>query len=731
MRSYEGSGGTKEGEGRGVLDEFYTPKPIVDKMWGLVKQNLPIDLEGNLEVLEPSAGTGRFIESAPTGTNITAYETNPISAKIAKVLNPEIKVVNKPFEDVFMDEKGGRKAVIPKYDVVIGNPPYGIHRGKYKGLGEEKKLGRYEEYFIKRALDLTKENGIVAMIVPSGFLRGKFDYAKGQIAMRGDLVDAYRLPNKSFKTTDIGTDILIIKKHDYLSSADQVVGDIWANDTFFKSNPEKVLGTETEKSGKFGMVKYTEGKLDEALGKIDAEDVEETRRDAIDQVDDNLEQIEQEQPLTAAVRKEAVKKALKVSKEKTKKQKKGDNNSLYERDPDAPYILQSVKKDGTKIFLQGGAVEHTAHVLEDGSIDARFVDSLSPQEKSVLNFQDGKYYNDFNYLQGDIYDKLDKLNSDIASKKISEVQFGKQKAKLEKILPEPMGIKEMTILPIDKLASEIRVSYNGEKDRKLQDAFSSWLEDLPYDALEGSSSWEVRRYLEGLAVRGGSKEQNLKEKNRRRRVANKLFKKFYTEELSESEQAKITDRFNKNFNGYVRPDYREYPLSIELNSQFYGNDFELKEIQKEGAAFLVNKGVGLLGYEVGVGKTLTAISAIAEVMKKGWAKRPLIVVPKNLKSKWIQDLMESMPGVKINDLSNLGGQFKYKGEPADLEIEDGSLSIITEDGFKRIGYTPETYEELTRNLKDVTYKLGDKSKRDREIESAQAEEIQGKAMKGT
>jgi hypothetical protein len=77
------------------------------------------------------------------------------------------------------------------------------------------KLSRYEEYFLKRSLELTKEGGIVAMVVPSGFLRGKIDYAKKEIAELGTIVDAYRLPNKSFETTDIGTDIVIFKKNTF------------------------------------------------------------------------------------------------------------------------------------------------------------------------------------------------------------------------------------------------------------------------------------------------------------------------------------------------------------------------------------------------------------------------------------------------------------------------------------------------------------------------------------
>ena len=49
------------------------------------------------------------------------------------------------------------------------------------------------------------------MVVPSSILRTKQNKAKELIARLGDLIEAYRLPNGAFDTTDIGTDVLIFK----------------------------------------------------------------------------------------------------------------------------------------------------------------------------------------------------------------------------------------------------------------------------------------------------------------------------------------------------------------------------------------------------------------------------------------------------------------------------------------------------------------------------------------
>ena len=737
LRQYEGSGGQKEGEGRGLLDEYYTPPEVIDKVWQLVKQYV----DGKIDtVVEPSVGTGRFIEGAPKDAKVVGYETNPVSAKIAKVLYPESTIHNKSFEDVFTDEKGNKKAY-PKgmLDAVVGNPPYGIHRGMYKGLGEEPKIGRYEEYFLKRSLDLVREGGIVAMVVPSGFLRGKVDYVKNEIAKMAELVDAYRLPNKSFGTTDIGTDIVIFKKRPVLTGAgsDERIAIVsretkTSNDIYFRDvmNQDKVLGTATTIKGRFGIENYTEGTLSDAMQKMKLDD-QVAEEQAVEEFnDEDKEAVEMEQPLTPEIKTEAIR-ATRIAKRKPTRaqglKKDMEVKGVLKRSETEPYIVNGTKKGATKTFSQGN--ELTAQdqkfldaTREDGSIHAG---DLSETENAVLNYANGDYFTDFNYYQGDIYEKLSQLERD--KSKITAEQYDKQKKQLETIKPEVMPINKITLLPIDRLSKDIKIS-TGET---LVDGFTKWIENLPYDAMEGSSRWEIAGYLNGQPVRGGNIEQNVKERTRRRRVGNKLFKKYYTEELEAVDQTNITDNFNRTFNSYVKPDYAQYPLSVDLFGKFYGKDFEMRPIQMEGAAFLVNKGVGLLAYEVGVGKTLAGIAAISDVMKKGWAKKPLIIVPKNLKSKWIRDLSESMPNVKINDLSNLGGNFKYKGKPEDLQIGEGSISIITEDGFKRIGFTPDTYNRLTANLEDVLYEDKKMSKRNAEISKAKTEEIVGLGMKKT
>lgn len=276
LAQYEGGGGLNEEERTNseVLNAFYTPDNLIEKVWELVDAYAP----DSKTVLEPSAGVGKFANNHPNN-KFTMYELNETSARINKILHPEADVIQGAFQKQFLDD-GERFLKIgyeqPKHDVVIGNPPYGKYNDKYKGLGEGREFDRYEEYFIARGLEALKdEKSVLAFVVPSGFLNTASDKQKSIIASKGEILDAYRLPEGTFSTTEVGTDILIMRKKESLDDRKNISGDLLSDGEWFKNHPEKILGEIKTRTNRFGKeekyVAVHEGlSVQDELNKIDS-----------------------------------------------------------------------------------------------------------------------------------------------------------------------------------------------------------------------------------------------------------------------------------------------------------------------------------------------------------------------------------------------------------------------------------------------------------------------------
>ena len=206
---------------------------------------------------------------------------------------------------------------------------------------------------------------------------------------------------------------------------------------------------------------------------------------------------------------------------------------------------------------------------------------------------------------------------------------------------------------------------------------------------------------------------------------------FLKEGLDEGQKGAVEDKYNRTFNSYYRADYRQVPLYGKLHETFKGKKLEIKDYQLQGIGFLVNKGMGLIAHDVGLGKTIQSIIAINEMLKRGWSKKPLIVVPSgNVYVQWIKEVQEIIPDIEINGLTNLGGDFK--GDLATLEIKDGTLSVITYEGFKKLGFKQETYNDLTSDLQDtIEAPAGLTTARAKQAEQAKVQETIGKGIKGT
>lgn len=709
MAAYTGAGGKESvgAEGAGLLNEYYTPKALIEKVWGIAERLSPTAETA----FEPSAGIGRFITESPKGIRVDGAEISKVSGTIARVLNPDSNITIGDFQELFFDKKTNKQKDVAQYDLVVGNPPFGDRAGFLKGKGEEKDIGREEEYFIKRGIDMLKPGGHLVYIVNSSFLKSGTSKGKERIADVGHLIEAYRLPEGIFEDTSIGTDIVVFKKYEKEDPLHALNIQSLRDDMFFRgvSNSSKVLGETKVRKNRFGQTEtYVEGDLESALKEIN--------------VDKKIVEPPVEKEVTEAPKPiEGKAKKARVQKPPTRSQ----TIAPREVSPDAIIPRQSVSN---KSKYSKEEVTILSRIDRDESIP-----SPSASEMPYLNYQGGKYYHDGNYFAGEIYQKLDQLKNDkqIIVDILGEDQYNKQKTGLEAVIPKVIPIKDISFDPIDRHIAEIKTTTaENNYETTVLGAFTSFLRRNSVALSPRVTKYDVMRYVQGERASQDTKPimGSIKAD------AKRLFNQFIKNDLKPETQAEIEAKYNKEKNGYVRPDYSQIPTEVEnMAKQFRGQDFSLSQTQKEGVGFLVNKGSGMIAYGVGVGKTHTLAIATVANMQKGWTKRPLFVVPKATITKtWLGTLQEMFPTLTINNLEGLQADVvsRLKREKGEVKnwLKDGELNVISHEGILRLGFNEEELREAAGDLNDALWKE-EKTKRGEAKDAAKMDEILGQAQK--
>lgn len=706
------SGGVAK-EGRGILDEYYTNSKIVDAV-GEILLNY-IKPNTNIRALEPSVGTGNFIDALPTTKGeIVSFEINETTARIAKILHPNIEVNLRPFETEFVDEKGNKKPMPKSYDVIVGNPPYGQHRGKYKGLGEENRISRYEDYFVKRGLDVLNENGILAMVLPSGWMNRH----KTENGFR--ILEAYRLPTGVFEGTEIGTDIVVLQKDSKHKPKE--------NHNYFENNPGNILGEIKERQNRFGkMEEYVDGDIDsamDALNQIEAKKI--VSELGLKPTQDNINEIDK--VVKESISSKGAKRVAKATKAKSssKTESKGGSINI------TPNQLKYEFKKGDDVvpasnqFANEFSKEETA-AFRDADYSGILKDHESHQKHA--NYYAGKWIHDFYYAEGNIYDRLEQLERDKSN--ISEEQYNKQKQILQNVLPKQKTINEVNINPNTAFVKNLTISSPDSVERaSLQRMFLAFAKSLPRDTFGSSNYWEVVSYVQNEQVYGQDKARNQLIRERRKRVGKDLFDKFLNEALSDNQRKQIEHAFNREYNATYRPDYSKVPMFSNIHKYFRGKPFKLTEVQRSGIGRMTVKGVGVLAHEVGFGKTLSAILSMHEAMERGYTKKPLIVVPNDsILKQWVETINDILPKATVNVLGNLGVRYNLDG----FQVNDNEYTIVTYQGFKKMSFENDVYAKLAGEFHYISDADLNKQKSEREEEKDKARigETVGKMQRQT
>lgn len=236
----------------------FTPEFIVRAMWvGLQR----LGWRGG-RVLEPGIGTSLFPALMPESLRdvsfVTGVELDPVTARIARLLQPRARIIEGDF---------ARTELQANFDLAIGNPPFS-DRAVRGDPAYRSHAFRLHDFFIAKAIDRLKPGALAAFLTSSGTMDKADASAREHIAKTADLVSAIRLPEGSVRAdagTDVVVDILFFRRRKIAdperdrswldleevrpASADD--GAIRVN-RWFAKHPNQVLGIHALTSGPFG-----------------------------------------------------------------------------------------------------------------------------------------------------------------------------------------------------------------------------------------------------------------------------------------------------------------------------------------------------------------------------------------------------------------------------------------------------------------------------------------------
>lgn len=366
------------------------------------------------------------------------------------------------------------------------------------------------------------------------------------------------------------------------------------------------------------------------------------------------------------------------------------------------------------------------------------------------------------YAYGNMYDRELELKKD--AEKIEELYGKKVLDNHRKIIAEakppllsvtnPDPGERPVISVLSKFAEDFRIDdfndnypVNFDQSYSLLSSFASYLKMLDKRAFGNSTAYNIwEYYIRGKRNPGSyGKSQWKTIKSRARAEGERLFGEFLHNALRIEDQRRIDLHWNRLYNGQSNLAYTRIPIGFTASAKFKQFNFHLRPIQREGVAFINAIRSGIIAYDVGVGKTMTAIVSVAEAITSGRAKRPLIVVPNPTYKKWLGELVGyedkdghfvpgvlSYTGIKVNDWFNLSKKYQ-KGIDPDQPVPENSITLLTYEGFKKIGFSEKVIRSMLVELSNILAQpaKGDQTQRNAEVDYTKYEELVGIGLRGT
>jgi hypothetical protein len=358
------------------------------------------------------------------------------------------------------------------------------------------------------------------------------------------------------------------------------------------------------------------------------------------------------------------------------------------------------------------------------------------------------------FVFGNLYTKIAKLKKEkeMLIEKFGPGIYEDHLETLEKLKPSVLSISNPVeserpiILAISKFPKEFTVENLRESSgvilvgsASLKEAYKDWLRNLSDENIKKTSSYQIINYY----LENENKPRNIEKiewskiKKVTREEGERLFKLFLYEALETTDQLAIDAHYNSQYNSTAPLQYQKIPIGIEVSRSFMGNSLEVRKAQREGIAFMELVGSGIIAYDVGVGKTITAIIEVVTALKNGKCKRPVIAVPNPTYKNWIKEMIGegalagvlTGTGIEVNDWFNLGANYDHI--KLDKKVKENTITLVSYEGLMKIGFNEFTQEDHFSQLSDIVGQSEGASKRDEEKQNEKFREIIGVGLKET
>lgn len=229
-------------------------------------------------------------------------------------------------------------------------------------------------------------------------------------------------------------------------------------------------------------------------------------------------------------------------------------------------------------------------------------------------------------------------------------------------------------------------------------------------------------------------------KAKTKQEGDRLFTIFLDKHLLFTDKVRLELEWNMRYNNNVPINYNKIPVGFRMNKFIQGNPLDVRPEKREAVAFTIGNGSGLLAYDVGVGKTPSAIFTVSAFIDLGWSKRPLIVVPNQTYKQWISEFKNFAGHLKINKMYNLSDTIIEDFQDSNgvtLQVAEQSVTIMTYEGLFALGFNEETGKSLDKELFSILIQEAKTGASDKDIQrlalktGTKVQEVLGKALRQT